>query len=156
MLDAPGKALIEVSGLKMYFPITAGVFRKHVGDVKAVDNVSFTIYEGETLGLVGESGCGKSTCGRAILRLYEPTAGAVRIDSKDVLAADANTLREMRLSGHSFSEIAERLPLRSKSACIGKYNRLVIIACEKRQRAPETSPRSSRHRRPRPAHRDAL
>ncbi|MCT2540117.1 ABC transporter ATP-binding protein [Sedimentimonas flavescens] len=96
MLDATGKALIEVSGLKMYFPITAGVFRKHVGDVKAVDNVSFTIYEGETLGLVGESGCGKSTCGRAILRLYEPTAGAVRIDSKDVLAADANTLREMR------------------------------------------------------------
>ncbi len=97
MFDTAGvKPLIEVKGLKMYFPITAGVFRSHVGDVKAVDDVSFTIFEGETLGLVGESGCGKSTCGRAILRLYEPTAGSVVIDGQDVLGADQGLLRRMR------------------------------------------------------------
>ncbi len=96
MFDAAQKPLVEVAGLKMYFPITAGVFRRQVGNVKAVDNVSFTIFEGETLGLVGESGCGKSTCGRAILRLYEPTAGAVRIDGTDVIAASSDTLRQMR------------------------------------------------------------
>ncbi len=93
---AERKPLVTVDGLKMYFPITAGIFRAHVGDVKAVDDVSFTIYEGETLGLVGESGCGKSTCGRAILRLYEPTAGRVEIDGEDVLAARAGTLRRLR------------------------------------------------------------
>ncbi len=93
---APKRPLVEVEGLKMYFPITAGILRKKVGDVKAVDDVSFTIYEGETLGLVGESGCGKSTCGRAILRLYEPTAGAVRIDDEDILAASPNHLRHLR------------------------------------------------------------
>lgn len=96
MLDAIKRPLVEVEGLKMYFPITAGLFRRKVGDVKAVDDVSFTIYEGETLGLVGESGCGKSTCGRALLRLYEPTAGSVRLAGEDVLAAPASELRAMR------------------------------------------------------------
>jgi len=96
MLDHAKRPLVEVAGLKMYFPITAGVFRTRVGDVKAVDDVSFTIYEGETLGLVGESGCGKSTCGRALIRLYEPTAGSVTLDGEDVLAAPAGELRAMR------------------------------------------------------------
>ena len=98
MLDATPKpkSLVEVSGLKMYFPITAGLLRRKVGDVKAVDNVSFTILQGETLGLVGESGCGKSTCGRAILRLYDPTAGAIRIDGHDIAKADQRTLRPLR------------------------------------------------------------
>ena len=97
MLDGEQKKpLIEVRGLKMYFPITSGIFRTKVGDVKAVDNVSFSIFEGETLGLVGESGCGKTTCGRAVLRLYEPTAGSVMIDGEDVLAASPNKLRKMR------------------------------------------------------------
>jgi len=96
MLDAHKQPLVEVEGLKMYFPITAGLFRSKVGDVKAVDDVSFTIYEGETLGLVGESGCGKSTCGRAILRLYEPTAGAVRLAGEDVIAAPPSELRALR------------------------------------------------------------
>ena len=98
MLDAAPsrKPLVEVRGLKMYFPITAGVFRSKVGDVKAVDDVSFTILEGETLGLVGESGCGKSTCGRAVLRLYEPTAGSIRIAGTEIADAGFEKLRRMR------------------------------------------------------------
>ena len=78
------KKLVSVKGLKMYFPIHSGLLRRHTGDVKAVDDVSFDIYEGETLGLVGESGCGKSTCGRAVLRLYDPTDGTIEIDSTDI------------------------------------------------------------------------
>ena len=64
----------------MHFPIQGGILRRQIGAVKAVDGVTFDIFEGETLGLVGESGCGKSTCGRAILRLYELTDGVVKID----------------------------------------------------------------------------
>ncbi|MCV2869759.1 ABC transporter ATP-binding protein [Defluviimonas sp. WL0002] len=90
------RKLVEIKGLKMYFPITAGIFRSKVGDVKAVDDVSFDIYEGETLGLVGESGCGKSTCGRVILRLYDPTDGSIRIDGVELSDADSGTLRKLR------------------------------------------------------------
>ena len=92
----PGKKLVEVKGLKMYFPITAGLFRSKVGDVKAVDNVSFDIFEGETLGLVGESGCGKSTCGRAVLRLYDPTAGSIKINGTEIGTTPQSELRTMR------------------------------------------------------------
>ena len=75
---ATGETLLEVKNMKMYFPVTSGIiFQKKVADVKAVDNVSFTIARGETLGLVGESGCGKTTTGRAILQLYKPTEGDV-------------------------------------------------------------------------------
>lgn len=88
--------LVKVSGLKMYFPITAGFLRRKVGDVKAVDDISFTIREGETLGLVGESGCGKSTCGRALLRLYDPTAGQISIAGHDVTNAAPGALRRLR------------------------------------------------------------
>ena len=69
--------LVEIRGLKMWFPIMRGIMQKHVADVKAVDGLNFDVFQGETLGLVGESGCGKSTTGRAILQLYKPTAGAV-------------------------------------------------------------------------------
>lgn len=69
--------LMEVKNLKKYFPITGGVFQRQVGNVRAVDDVSFTIYKGESFGLVGESGCGKSTIGRTILRLLEKTEGSV-------------------------------------------------------------------------------
>ena len=71
------KTLLDVKGLKKYFPIHKGFLRKLVGHVKAVDDVSFFVREGETLGVVGESGCGKSTAGRSIIRLYEPTAGKI-------------------------------------------------------------------------------
>jgi oligopeptide transport system ATP-binding protein len=96
MLDARPAPLVQVDGLKMYFPIYTGLFRSHTGDVKAVDGVSFSIPAGETLGLVGESGCGKSTVGRAILRLYEPTAGSVRIEGEDVLSMAPEALRLKR------------------------------------------------------------
>ena len=97
MLDeAKSPKLVEVEGLKMHFPILAGVFRRRVGYVLAVDGVSFDIVEGETLGLVGESGCGKSTVGRAILRLLEPTAGRVVIDGDDIAQLNPKNLRLKR------------------------------------------------------------
>ena len=88
--------LLEVKGLKKYFPIKKGVFSKTVGNVKAVDDVSFTIKRGETLGLVGESGCGKTTTGRCILRLIEPTAGSVKFAGKEVTTMPMEELRVMR------------------------------------------------------------
>lgn len=96
MLDEGRKKLVEVSGLKMHLPIYGGIIRKRVGEVKAVDGVSFDIYEGETLGLVGESGCGKSTVGRAVLRLYEVTEGSIRIGGYDIADASPEKLRKMR------------------------------------------------------------
>lgn len=90
------KKLLEVNNLKKYFPVKAGVFRKTVGHVKAVDDISFYIKEGETLGLVGESGCGKSTTGATILRLEEATDGEVIFEGKDVLSLNKKDLREMR------------------------------------------------------------
>ena len=97
MFDAaPKKPLVQVRDLKMYFPIYSGLLRRHTGDVKAVDGVSFDIVEGETLGLVGESGCGKSTVGRALLRLYELTSGTVTIGGTNVASLDPEALRRAR------------------------------------------------------------
>jgi oligopeptide transport system ATP-binding protein len=80
----------------MYFPILRGVLRRKAGEIKAVDDVSLDINEGETLGLVGESGCGKSTTGRAILRLYQPTAGAIELQGRDIARLEGNALRSLR------------------------------------------------------------
>ena len=92
-----GSPLVELENLKVYFPIKSGiVLDRHVGDVRAVDDVSFAIARGETLGLVGESGCGKSTVGRAILRLYEPTAGRVIFDGQDITELDEGDMRPLR------------------------------------------------------------
>ncbi len=84
--------LLEVRNLKKYFPIKGGFFRRTVGHLKAVDDVSFSIPEGHTFGLVGESGCGKSTLGRAILRLHEPTSGEIRLAGTDISRLDAKQL----------------------------------------------------------------
>lgn len=89
--------IIEVRDLKMYFPVTKGiVLRRKVGDVKAVDGLTFSIREGETLGLVGESGCGKSTTGRALIQLYKPTAGSVMFRGTDLTKLPAEEMRKAR------------------------------------------------------------
>ena len=90
------RPLLEVHGLKKHFPITRGVFSRTVGYVRAVDGVSFTMRRGETLGLVGESGCGKTTAGRSILRLIEATAGRVLFNGTDVFDLKRSELRAVR------------------------------------------------------------
>lgn len=93
-----GQVLVSVRDLKKYFPIYAGIFRRQIGAVKAVDGISFDIYQGETLGLVGESGCGKSTAGRVILQLYEATDGAIEYKGEDLTKLSGSKLRKMRPS----------------------------------------------------------
>jgi oligopeptide transport system ATP-binding protein len=91
-----GENLVEADHMKVHFPITSGIFQRTVGRVRAVDDVSFEIRKGETLGLVGESGCGKSTTGRALIRLRELTDGTVRFDGVDLLSLKSDALRRMR------------------------------------------------------------
>ena len=92
-----GDILVRVEGLRVYFPVTQGmILQRHTGDIKAVDGVSFVIRRGETLGLVGESGCGKTTTGRALLRLYEPTGGKVTFEGQDLSTLHGTAMRQMR------------------------------------------------------------
>ncbi|MBN1371588.1 MAG: ATP-binding cassette domain-containing protein [Anaerolineaceae bacterium] len=95
-IPATSKDLLKVEGLKKYFPVRGGVLQRVTGQVRAVDDVSFTVKGGECLGLVGESGCGKTTVGRSILRLIEPTAGNVYMDGVDVLKLRGQELKAMR------------------------------------------------------------
>ncbi|MFD1019961.1 ABC transporter ATP-binding protein [Thalassobacillus hwangdonensis] len=90
------ETLLKVSNLKTYYPVKGGFFKRTVGHVKAVDGVSFELKKGETLGLVGESGCGKSTAGRTILRLLNPTDGEINFDGEDITKLRGNRLREKR------------------------------------------------------------
>src|SRR5690606_4669439 len=96
MVPEGTKPLLEVRDLKVHFPIRRGVLSRVVGHVKAVDGVSFKVYKGQTLGLVGESGCGKTTTGRAILRLVDATAGDVLFEGRNVLDLGSRELRAMR------------------------------------------------------------
>lgn len=95
-MNSKNETLLQIEDLKMHFPIYRGVFQRQVGAVRAVDGVSFDIKRGETLGLVGESGCGKSTTGRAILQLYRPTAGSVYFDGSNLTTTKGEELRKMR------------------------------------------------------------
>ncbi len=88
--------LLKVENLTKYFPIRAGMLARKVGDVKAVDDISFEVYEGETLGIVGESGCGKSTTGRVIMRLHEPTGGKVTFDGVELTSLSGEEMRKAR------------------------------------------------------------
>ena len=108
--------LLEVKNLKKYFPIRAGVARKTVGHVKAVDGLTFNIKRGKTMGLVGESGCGKSTTGRTLLRLLDATEGEVHFDGSDMIKLDRKSLRKMRtrmqiIFQDPYSSLNPRLPV---------------------------------------------
>ncbi|PON19571.1 peptide ABC transporter substrate-binding protein [Candidatus Entotheonella serta] len=91
-----GDTLLEIQNLKKHFPIKGGVFSKTIGHVYAVDGISFSLQSGETLGLVGESGCGKSTTGRTILRLIEPTEGSVKFEGQEITDLDKSNMRSLR------------------------------------------------------------
>jgi oligopeptide/dipeptide ABC transporter ATP-binding protein len=88
--------ILDVRDLKMYFPVTRGLLRRKVADVKAVDGVTFKLKKGETLGLVGESGCGKTTVGRCIIRLYQPTSGQILFEGEDITSLPEEKIRDIR------------------------------------------------------------
>src|SRR5712692_8456677 len=94
---ATGTTLVDVKGLKVYFPIKGGILNRTVANVKAVDGVDLFVRRGETLGLVGESGCGKTTTGRAILQLIKPTAGSVKLDGVELTKLSAGEIRKKRV-----------------------------------------------------------
>jgi peptide/nickel transport system ATP-binding protein/oligopeptide transport system ATP-binding protein len=111
-----GETLVDVRNLVKYFPVRAGLMQRVVNYVKAVDDVSFSVRKGETLGMVGESGCGKTTVGRTMLRLVEPTAGSVLIDGKDVFQMKPNELklarREMQIIFQDpYASLDPRVPI---------------------------------------------
>ena len=156
MFDAANaKKLVEVRGLKMYFPIFAGVLRRHVGNVKAVDDVSFDIFDGETLGLVGESGCGKTVSSLSILKLLEmPPAefhsGKIFFEGQDLLTLSEQQMRDIRGKsiklGFTFPqhasvlrrEIFERIQEENRAAAMG--GEALADAMKKRRQDPGASP----------------
>jgi oligopeptide/dipeptide ABC transporter ATP-binding protein len=95
-MTADNGVILEVDDLKMHFPITRGLLKRKVGEIKAVDGVSFTMRKGETLGLVGESGCGKTTVGRCLCRVYTPTGGHIRFSGQDIASMPEKDFRPLR------------------------------------------------------------
>ncbi len=116
MATTPNNDLMIVKDLVKYFPVRSGLMQRVTAHVKAVDGVSFTVQSGECLGMVGESGCGKTTVGRTILRLVEPTAGSVVFDGQDIAKADSKTLKAMRrnmqiIFQDPYSSLDPRVPI---------------------------------------------
>jgi len=125
-----GQALLSVRGLKKYFPIRKGFWGRRAGDVKAVDEVSFDIHSGKTLGLVGESGCGKTTAGRAILRLIEPDAGVIRFRDEEVTTLQGESLQRIRrkmqiVFQDPYSSLNPRITIGGMLAEILRFHRIV-------------------------------
>src|SRR4026209_1002795 len=115
-LEHTGETLVEVNNLVKYFPVRAGLLQRVVNQVKAVDDVSFSVKKGETLGMVGESGCGKTTVGRTMLRPVEPTSGAVKFDGSDVFSMKAQELKTVRrdmqiISQDPYASLDLRVPI---------------------------------------------
>ncbi|MGX8705222.1 MAG: ABC transporter ATP-binding protein [bacterium] len=113
---AGNDCLLEVKDLVKWFPIKSSIFKRTIGNVKAVDGISFKIMRGQTMGLVGESGCGKSTCGRTILRLQEKTSGEVLLNGQDIFALSREELRKLRprmqlVFQDPYSSLSPRLPI---------------------------------------------
>jgi len=137
-----GTALLQVKDLKKYFPIRGGVVKKTVGQVKAVDGVTFNIEKGKTMGLVGESGCGKSTTGRTLLRLLDATDGEVRFGGKDVLRMDKRELKHMRtrmqiIFQDPYSSLNPRLPVKDIVGEAMLQHRIVANKAEMTERVKE-------------------
>jgi peptide/nickel transport system ATP-binding protein len=122
MEQSQNNMLLEVNNLRMCFPITRGLLRRKVAEVKAVDGVSFKVKKGETLGLVGESGCGKTTLGRCILRLYEPTSGQILFKGRDITHLPERKIRPFRCEmGIIFQDPSNSLdPRQTASTIVGK------------------------------------
>src|SRR5688500_2626960 len=134
--------LIEVTGLKKYFPIKRGLLAKTVGYVKAVDDVTFSIRKGETLGLVGESGCGKTTTGRALLRLIDPTAGSVKFEGREVTKMTTSEMRTLRrkmqiVFQDPYSSLNPRITVGGMLAEIIRFHKLRKTDAEVRDRVEE-------------------
>jgi len=128
--------LVELQNLSVFFPITGGVLQRRVGDVKAVDDVSLTIRRGETLGLVGESGCGKTTVGRALLRLIEPTEGRIIFDGTDITELPSGRFKAFRkrmqiIFQDPFASLDPRSPI---GTAIGEGLRIHGVPREERDR----------------------
>lgn len=136
------EVLIDVKGLRKDFPIVSGVFRKEIGTIKALSGVDFTIYKGKVLGMVGESGCGKSTAGRAAIRLIEPTAGEITFKGIDVLSLSKEDLRRFRLKAQIVFQdpYASLNPRKRVGDAIGeplKYHGLIRSQHQLRDRVAE-------------------
>ena len=141
--DANAEPLLRVEGLKMHFPVTEGLFmRRTVGHVKAVDGVSFSVAPGETLGLVGESGCGKTTVGRCILRLENPTAGKVSFAGRDVAGMTMGEMTELRqdvqvIFQDPFSSLNPRMKIGTIIGEPLRVHGIIKDATERRERVAE-------------------
>jgi len=127
--------LVEVNNLKLYFPVTRGLMRRKVADVKAVDGVTFHIARGETLGLVGESGCGKTTTGRCVLRVYEPTSGQIIFNDKDITHLPERKIRPLRKAmGAIFQDPFNSLdPRQAAGNIVGEALRIHHVCKTKRE-----------------------